>query len=426
MMAGLKLCWFHLMPYSGLSHDFTDRRTSAWDDVDSRLFDARLGHRLYNDYLDELEYADECGFDGICLGERHSDACGLVPLPGILAGALARRTRKSALMIIGNSLALYNPPTRIAEELAMLDCLCGGRLIAGFALGAPQDACFAYGQDPSTLRARYREAHDLIMRAWTEQGPFSFNGRFTKQRYVNVWPRPLQQPHPPVWIPGGESVEARRWCAEHDYVYCYLSYFGCEPAREAMAGFWRELDALGKDRNPFQAGFLQFVGVAQTRDEALRIYREPIEYLYDCCLYVSSGWIDPPGYTSEATLRARGGATVGLASQPSSQTRSYKRVTFEEAIEKGYVIVGSGAEVAEQLRELATELNVGNLMVILQFGNMSKKAALHNTGMFAKHVTPRLTRLFEDRWQHRWWPKPLPPHKRAVPGARHARDEGRR
>src|SRR5262245_13770377 len=88
----------------------------------------------------------------------------------------------------------------------------GGRRIAGFPVGTPMDTCFAYGQNPSMLRERYYEAHDLVMRAWTETDTFAFNGRFNQQRYVNIWPRPLQAPHPPVWIPGGGSVETWRWC----------------------------------------------------------------------------------------------------------------------------------------------------------------------------------------------------------------------
>ena len=132
------------------------------------------------------------------------------------------------------------------------------------------DTCFAYGQNPSQLRERYHEAHDLILRAWTEDAPFTWNGRFNKQRYVNVWPRPLQKPHPPIWIPGGGSVETWRWCAERDYVYSLSLVLRLQArATATMRGFWDEMERLGKDRNPYRAGFLQFVGVAETREEAL-------------------------------------------------------------------------------------------------------------------------------------------------------------
>ena len=98
--------------------------------------------------------------------------------------------------MLGNSLALYNPPTRVAEEFAMIDCISGGRLIAGFPVGTPMDTTYAYGTNPSQLRDRYYEAHDLVLRAWTEKETFAFNGRYNQQRYVNIWPRPIQQPHP--------------------------------------------------------------------------------------------------------------------------------------------------------------------------------------------------------------------------------------
>ena len=145
----------------------------------------------------------------------------------------------------------------------MLDCISGGRLVAGFPVGTPMDTCYAYGQNPSQLRQRYHEAHDLILKAWTTPEPFTWNGRFNKLRYVNVWPRPLQQPHPPIWIPGGGSVETWRWCAERDYVYSYLSYFGYKLGKATMDGFWQEMTRLGKEPNPYRAGFLQFVGVAE-------------------------------------------------------------------------------------------------------------------------------------------------------------------
>jgi alkanesulfonate monooxygenase SsuD/methylene tetrahydromethanopterin reductase-like flavin-dependent oxidoreductase (luciferase family) len=299
----VKLLWFHLMPYTDLPADFPEKHPSVWVDIDPALFDPRRGHQLYNEFMDELEAAAELGFDGICVNEHHANAYGLMPSPNLIASALARSTRDAAIVLMGNSVALYDPPTRVAEEMAMIDCISGGRLVAGFPVGTPMDTCYAYGRNPSQLRQRYYEAHDLVMRAWTEPEPFSFNGRFHQLRYVNAWPRPVQQPHPPVWIPGGGSVETWRWCAERDYVYSYLSYFGYKAGRATMRGFWEEMDRLGKDRNPYRAGFLQFVGVADTHEEAMRLYREPAEYFYGRCLHLDPRFAAPPGYTSETTQR---------------------------------------------------------------------------------------------------------------------------
>jgi alkanesulfonate monooxygenase SsuD/methylene tetrahydromethanopterin reductase-like flavin-dependent oxidoreductase (luciferase family) len=406
----MKLMWFHLMPYTELPDDFREKHPSVWVDIHSSLFDPRRAHLMYNDFMDELEFAAECGFDAVCVNEHHSNGYGLMPSPNLIASALARRTTDTALCVMGNSLALYNPPTRVAEEFAMIDVISGGRLIAGFPVGTPMDTCFAYGQNPSMLRERYYEAHDFVLRAWTEQDTFAFNGRFNQQRYVNIWPRPVQKPHPPIWIPGGGSVETWRWCAEMDHVYAYLSYFGYLAGQATMDGFWKEMDRLGKDRNPYRAGFLQFVGVAESREEAYRLYREPAEYFYGRCLHVDPRFAGAPGYTSEATQRA---GVVGQVAQVARMRRFDTLAREMDAIvEKGYVIIGSPDEVADQLKKVAADLNVGHLMLLMQFGNMGKDLAKYNTQLFAEKVMPQLTDVFSE-WADRWWPQPMARDARA-------------
>jgi alkanesulfonate monooxygenase SsuD/methylene tetrahydromethanopterin reductase-like flavin-dependent oxidoreductase (luciferase family) len=266
------------------------------------------------------------------------------------------------------------------------------------------------------LRERYYEAHDLIKKAWTTPETFAFNGRFNQLRYVNPWPRPVQQPHPPIWIPGGGSVETWHWCAEMDYVYCYLSYFGYKAGEMVMKGFWNEMDRLGKDRNPFRAGFLQFVGVAESREEALKLYQEPAEYFYGRCLHVDARYANPPGYATEATMRAKVRSQIQQAAGRTAGGPPPSAPSWEDIIDKGYVIIGSPDEVAEQLRNVATELNVGHLLLLLQYGNMSKDLTQYNTRLFAEQVMPQITDMFEDQWEDRWWPKPLDAAARAQPG----------
>jgi alkanesulfonate monooxygenase SsuD/methylene tetrahydromethanopterin reductase-like flavin-dependent oxidoreductase (luciferase family) len=232
---------------------------------------------------------------------------------------------------------------------------------------------------------------------------------------VNVWPRPLQRPHPPIWIPGGGSIETWRWCAERDYVYSYLSYFGHKAGLATMRGFWAEMDRLGKDRNPYRAGFLQFVGVAESRAEALSLYREAGEYFYNRCIHVDPRFTSPPGYSSEASIRARVHSQVAQAAARSASGQAPLASDFASIVERGYVIVGSPDEVAEQLRRVATELNVGHLMLLLHFGNMGRELTLHNSELFAKRVMPQLADLFDDRFEDHWWPRPMPREERATP-----------
>ena len=400
--------FFHLMSWPFLPADFDEKYDSAWVWLPNALYDPVKGHDLYREYLATLAYADDLGFDGVCVNEHHQNAYGLMPSPNIIAGALTQRTTRCKIAVIGNALPLYNPVTRVAEEFAMIDVISGGRLIAGFPVGTPMDTCFAYGQNPSMLRDRYHEAHDLVMRAWTETDTFAFNGRFNQQRYVNIWPRPVQKPHPPIWIPGGGSVETWRWCAEMDHVYAYLSYFGYQAGQATMSGFWEEMDRLGKDRNPYRAGFLQFVGVAETQEEAYRLYREPAEYFYGRCLHVDARFAGPPGYTSEATLRV---GAISQVAQAASRLQMLAR-EMDAIVDKGYVIIGSPDEVADRLRQVAKDLNVGHLMLLLQFGNMGKGLAAYNTKLFAEKVMPQLTDVFSE-WEDRWWPQPMARDARA-------------
>jgi alkanesulfonate monooxygenase SsuD/methylene tetrahydromethanopterin reductase-like flavin-dependent oxidoreductase (luciferase family) len=209
---------FNLMPWPYLPADFAERYESSWLTCPNSLFDPERGHVLYNQYLDQLEAAERLGFDAVGVNEHHQNAYGLMPSPNIMAAALARRTSRVKLLILGNALPLYDHPLRVAEEIAMLDVITGGRVIAGMVVGIGVEA-YTYEVNPTFFRERYREAHDLIIRAWTEEGPFHFEGKHYDFRYVNVWPRPLQKPHPPVWIPGSGSVETIEWVAQHRYPF---------------------------------------------------------------------------------------------------------------------------------------------------------------------------------------------------------------
>ena len=157
----MKFTWFNLMPWPYLPDDFREKYHSVWVDIPNKLYDPQKGHFVYHQYMDQLEYAEQVGFDGIGCNEHHQNGYGLMPSPNIIAAGLSRRTSKAAIAVIGNSLALYNPPIRVAEEFAMLDVMSGGRLLAGFPVGTSMDTNYCYGQIPALTRDKYAEAHEL-------------------------------------------------------------------------------------------------------------------------------------------------------------------------------------------------------------------------------------------------------------------------
>jgi alkanesulfonate monooxygenase SsuD/methylene tetrahydromethanopterin reductase-like flavin-dependent oxidoreductase (luciferase family) len=315
-----------------------------------------------------------------------------------MAATLTRRTSRAAIVVLGNSLAAYNPPLRVAEEFSMLDVLSGGRLVAGFPVGTSMDMNFAYGINPATLRERYYEAHDLVMQAWTRPEVFSFNGKYTQVRYTNIWPQPLQQPHPPVWIPGGGSLETWEWTAKLDYVYCYLSYYGYKRGKATMDGFWDAIGKLGADDNPYRAGFLQLVCVSETDAQAEREYFEHVHYFYQKCLNVWEGFAEAPGYRTVKTLQAGMRPQLGAQGNKVRQSLDWKKY-----VDQGYVIAGSPATVREQLTDCIKSLRVGHLMVLLQIGSMPKELTLKNTELFATEVMPHVRGLWPG-YKDRWWP----------------------
>jgi alkanesulfonate monooxygenase SsuD/methylene tetrahydromethanopterin reductase-like flavin-dependent oxidoreductase (luciferase family) len=181
---------------------------------------------------------------------------------------------------------------------------------------------------------------------------------------------------------------------------------------------------LGKDRNPYRAGFAQVVGVAESRQQALELYTGPAEYFYGRCLHVDVRFASPPGYVTEATQRAGIESQIRMAAQgqassgPSANASSAQKMQtlardMKGIVDNGYVIVGSPNDIVEQLRELATTLNIGQLMLLMQFGNMSKDLTTYNTRLFAEKVMPKLKPLFSD-WENRWWPHPMDRRQRAA------------
>ena len=401
----MKFTWFNLMPWPHLPDDFREKHRSVWVDIPSSLYDPVKGHEIYNTYLDELEYAEQLGYDGIGVNEHHANAYGMMPSPNIMAAALARRTSRAALVVLGNSIALYNPPIRVAEEFAMLDVISGGRLLAGFPVGTSMDTNYVYGDIPALTRERYAEAHELIMRAWREPEPFAFNGRYTKLRYANCWPKPVQSP-PPIFIPGGGSLETYDFCLDFDYVYCYLSFGGYKRAKQLMDGYWQRVKDRGKDLSPYRAGFAQTIVVAESDAEAERDYREHIDYFYNRCLHVYPGFADAPGYRTIKTLKAN--VTSQMTQQALGDVSS---MSWDQLVNDGYVIAGSPDTVAKQMKELITGLRVGNIFCLIHVGNMPKEKCLRSSKLFAEEVMPQL----RDMWPEyanddRFWIHPLGTH----------------
>ncbi len=176
-------------------------------------FDPDKAHVLYNQYHEQYALVDEVGFDGIMTNEHHTAYWCMKPAANLDAAVLSKITKNVKIAILGNVIGVSDP-VRMAEEIAMLDCYSGGRIISGFVRGSSIETLQA-GIDPTENRCRFEEAHDLILKCWTTPGPFRYEGHHYQYRVVNPWVLPMQKPHPDIWFPGTGSPESVIWAAEH-------------------------------------------------------------------------------------------------------------------------------------------------------------------------------------------------------------------
>jgi alkanesulfonate monooxygenase SsuD/methylene tetrahydromethanopterin reductase-like flavin-dependent oxidoreductase (luciferase family) len=279
------------------------------------------------------------------------------------------------------------------------------------------DTNFCYGQIPALTRDKYAEAHDLIRRAWAADEPFAFDGKYNQLRWVNCWPKPIQKPHPPIYIPGGGSVETFDFCLDNDYNYSYLSYYGYLAAKTLMDSYWERVAARGKDDSPYRAAFAQVICVADTDAEAERLYSESVLYFYNRCLHIAANFLDPPGYRTVNTIKA-----ASLARLKRQQQKHLPESTWQSLVEGGMVIAGSPLTVRHRMEELINTLHVGHVFCLLHVGNESAELTRHNSRLFAEEVMPHLRHLWPE-WKDddRWWIHPLEERVRSEATPAHVR-----
>jgi alkanesulfonate monooxygenase SsuD/methylene tetrahydromethanopterin reductase-like flavin-dependent oxidoreductase (luciferase family) len=370
----VKVHVFDLMPWPYL-------REPAVFPMPNADYKPELGNLLYKEHFDFLELAEALGFDGISFNEHHFSAYGGIPAPNIIVGALTQRTKKITLGIIGNCLPLRGHPIRIAEEVALLDVISGGRVISGFVRGVPQEF-LAYNVDPKESRGRFNEAFDLIIKAWTAEEPFDWDGEFFRYKHVSLWPKPLQKPHPPI-VFAGTTAESVEWAAEHN-VSLASSFAPTDGLRDTFDYYRTQSQQHGWTPGPENISLQRHIYVAETNAKA----REEAEAHL---LYFFQTLMAPLGSDTVRNLAAQ-----GLGSARSMEYRKVKErpklweMTFDRAQGDGYSIIGDADFVIRELKAQQRALGFGTIMGFFHFGSMPHSLAVKNITLFAKDVLPHV------------------------------------
>ena len=373
---------FHLMPYADLDLEASKDFPTVWATLPNRFYDPQKGHALYNRYLDELEYGERLGFDGLCVNEHHQTAYGMMPSPIVTAAALARRTSRAKIAILGSAIPLRTHPLTLAEEHAMIDNITGGRLISGFVRGIGAEYHIT-GVNPTISHERFHEAHDLIIKAWSEPGPFEWHSKHYHFEYVNLWPRPYQQPHPPIWIPSQGSRETIEFAADPRHKYVYLQTFSPIKQVQRYLQLYRDTATrFGYTASPSQLGWASMVSVGDSDEQALAEAGPHFEIFRNRFLKKPFEMLLPPGYTSRDSMKGMLAAKGDITSN----------VDAKRAVDMGMFVCGGVQTVRETLLAYAREIGFGNLLTMLQFGTLPADLTRRNMERFAMDVMPWLKR----------------------------------
>ena len=379
----VEVYYFTEQPYGHVTDQDLEQYESGRLGFPNTHFDPEKAHVLYNEYHEQYALADEVGFDGIMTNEHHASYWCMKPSVNLDAAVISKLTKRVKIAILGNVIAI-NDPIRMAEEIAMLDCYSGGRIISGFVRGTAVETLQS-GIAPPENRERFEEAHDLILKCWTEPGPFRYEGKHYQYRVVNPWVVPMQKPHPDIWFPGTGSPESVVWAAKHRYPYMNLGAL-VDTTVWLKQVYIDTAHEEGYQPDPGHFGYLLRCLVADTDEKAVEIGRKfmwtighrqrgPIEHN------------DPPGYQSREAVRVKaqrptgsvagaGGLGVGLS--------------YEQLQGVNNIIVGNPETVTRKLTEVIEKLSPGYLHIYGNEGDMAQADVMRSIQLLGEEVIPAL------------------------------------
>ncbi len=364
----MKAALFSSVPYQGPGPK------PQWP-VPAAEYAHEVAERSMQASLEQFELADSVGFDWVTVAEHHYAPMSLTPNPMVFAGALTQRVRQAKIALLGADIPILNP-LRVAEEFAMLDTLTGGRVVAGMLRGTTNEYV-TYGVNPAESRERFEEAMDLIIHAWTEPQPFGWQGRYYEYRAVSIWPRPVQQPHPPIYISGSSPESGELAARQH----LHLGFaFTTVPLARAAARYFRDqAHAVGWEPTPDHVLYRLAIHVADTDQQAM-----------DDLMAHGGG----PRISYATSNRALDDTAANLGYYGRDMATQRARLAahaLDERIELGQLLAGGPERVRSQIQWIREELGSG--ILDLTFAPLGRDKTLHAIELFGSEILPWMHEL---------------------------------
>jgi alkanesulfonate monooxygenase SsuD/methylene tetrahydromethanopterin reductase-like flavin-dependent oxidoreductase (luciferase family) len=376
MSGSVRFDFMHFMPYVHLPDNHKDYK-STWVDFPNKYYDPKKGFALYQRYLSELVIADQVGFDAVVVNEHHNTAYSMMAAPNLIAAAVIPQIKNAKICVWGTPPNLEYP-NRLAEEYAMLDVMSQGRLEVAFPLGTGMEY-WANPINPATARERHREGIDIILQAWTQDGPTTYYGDFYTYRYLNPWPRPYQKPYPPCYIVGTGSQETIDLAARLGFGYSSV-FVTKQRALELNQNLRRLAAEHGHHIRPEQLPVQVIAYVAETKEKAEEEAIPHIRFFFEDALRTTPTFLAPPGYLSVAELKKRAALADKL----------HGAFNFDNINESFFVAVGTADQVVEQLDEWGEQLGTNHFNILGAVGDMPHWKVVKNLNFFGQDIIPRM------------------------------------
>jgi alkanesulfonate monooxygenase SsuD/methylene tetrahydromethanopterin reductase-like flavin-dependent oxidoreductase (luciferase family) len=337
-------------------------------------FDPALARQVYDEHLEEWVEAERLAFDGVFLTEHHFTAYNLMPSPNVMLGALAARTSEIRLGIMINVVP-FHQPVRLAEEGAMLDVLSGGRLEFGVGRGIDFQEVQKLRMEFDELRPRFEEGVEVILKAWTSER-FSHEGTYHSIGESSIYPRPIQQPHPPVWV-AAESPATIEWTAARGFAMATI-FLPTPLVREKKEFYLEAAERSGQDVGAGHFMLVRNAYVAPTDEEAVDDAEPALTHM----LILFKDAAVPPDLSLLPDSYAFHREAFRSFEEPPD--------SFDDVVGAGLVLCGSPQTVRRQLQEQIDAVGLRQVCLLFAFGNLPHDKVMRSMRLFATEVIPGL------------------------------------
>jgi alkanesulfonate monooxygenase SsuD/methylene tetrahydromethanopterin reductase-like flavin-dependent oxidoreductase (luciferase family) len=325
----------------------------------------------FREALDLCELADSLGYATVKIVEHYFRSYGgYSPSPLIFLAAAAQRTRHIRL-VTGAVLPAFNHPLKLAAELAMVDCISGGRLDVGFARAFLPHEFEAFEVNMEESRARFEEGIAAVKRLWTE-AKVTFEGRFHRFKEVSLLPRPVQKPHPPVLVAAISTPESFAWAGEQGYGLMFVPYLSdFEDLAQKIELYRRSYRATLDGQEPPPPSMALHLYLAESTAVARREAKPYIEQYMAVFQECALAW----------------------TGRQSSQYRGYEQMqgrlqslTYDRVLAEGRALIGDPSTVCEQIRRLRQMFGPVQPEMQVMFGDMEFARARRSVELFGREV----------------------------------------